>query len=111
MLTYNEWYYKRQAVLYPSEVDRSTGRTFRCILQAAHAASLGDRVVVYTYNLAAAKHCAAMFLDMLHEWNFYPIAPGGHMVRQRDSYGLVVFRALPDTYSEYTRRAVGASEI
>lgn len=84
---------------------RASGKSFRCLLNAAHATSVGERVTLWCYNSSIAREYQRQFMDMFGRWGFEKTTP--NLVRHRHSEGFVLFYGLPRRYDEYTNKVRG----
>lgn len=88
---------------------RACGQTFRNLLQAAHAASVGERVTLWCHTESIARAECIQFMDMFKQWGFYHAVPG--MVRQRHNDGFVLFYGLPTSYHGYACKTRGNNTL
>jgi len=105
MITPSDFEYLKRVRRFGGTAPRSSGQTFRNLLQAAHVASVGDRVTMWCNTEFIAKDECTKFMDMFHNWGFQYVAP--RWVRQKNSSGSVLFSGLPTDYQEYQRRTRG----
>lgn len=109
MIERRQFDYLNRVRKYGGTEPRACGQTFRNRLQAAHAASVGERVTLWCHTEFIAKAECRQFMDMFNQWGFYTTAPG--MVRQRHSNGFVLFYGLPISYHEYERKTRGNNTL
>lgn len=106
MLTAEQWKMKQYEFRFPAMHTRQSGKSFRMLLQAAHAASLGDTVTVYCGTERMAKHMAHVFHGLIRE-PVFAINSGDTRFDCIHNDGHVKFRSIGSTYDDYIRTSRG----
>lgn len=109
MLTSIDFHERRRSANHPEGYLRCTGKSFRCLLEAAHAVSVGDRVVVWCVNHQCARRMASDFLELFHRHNYHRTTRC--MLRHLNTDGFVLFKALPESYPQYVQAVRGNNTL